>query len=310
MQQGARGRGGNHGTQQPSVERHLCGLGERGERQQNDRHHQQRRLRGSGTGKLDHARDGQRHAVNVQVHESGQKRDTAQHVEDDLGESVFYGLGRARVANHEERAHGGDFPATEQPLKVVACHDDEHGREEQEHKRQELRASVGRRLPAQRCLVLVVGLEVLHVAQGVHADKAADNADGKHHDHTHVIQVERRGGDNLGRGQRHSSEGNRTHQLHHAEHRGERALIFTRVVQDDGAQDHVDDGADDREHMRGAGGDLKALRTRAKKHDGDYNCHRHNNAGAYKPYRIAGAVTAREQHAQRRYQRKQGKEIQ
>lgn len=47
-----------------------------------------------------------------------------------------------------------------------------------------------------------------------------------------------------------------------------------------------------------------------KKHDGDYNCHRHNNAGAYKPHRIAGAATAREQHAQRRYQRKQGKEIQ
>ena len=310
MQQGARGRGGNHGTQQPSVERHLCGLGECGERQQNDRHHQQRGLRGSGAGKLDHARDGQRHAVNVQVHKSGQKRDTAQHVEDDLGESVFYGLGRARVANHEERAHGGDFPATEQPLKVVACHDDEHGREEQEHKRQELRASVRRRLPAQRCLVLVVGLEVLHIAQGVHADKAADNADGKHHDHTHVIQVERRCRDGFGRGQRHSCKGERAHQLHHAEHTGKRVPIFERVVQDDGAQNYVDDGADDREHMRGAGGDLKALRTRAKKHDGDYNCHRHNNAGAYKPYRIAGAVTAREQHAQRRYQRKQGKEIQ
>ena len=127
VQQGARGRGGNHGTQQPRVERHLCGLGERGERQQNDRHHQQRRLRGSGAGKLDHARDGQRHAVNVQVHESGQKRDTAQHVEDDLGEGVLDGLGRARVANHKERAHGGDFPAAEQPLKVVARHDDEHG---------------------------------------------------------------------------------------------------------------------------------------------------------------------------------------
>ena len=62
--------------------------------------------------------------------------------------------------------------------------------------------------------------------------------------------------------------------------------------------------------MRGAGGNLEALRGRAKKHDGDYNRHRHNDARAYKPYRIAGAVTAREQHAQRRYQRKQGKEIQ
>ena len=62
--------------------------------------------------------------------------------------------------------------------------------------------------------------------------------------------------------------------------------------------------------MRGAGGNLKALRARAKKHDGDYSCHRHNNAGTYEPHRIADAVTAREQHAQRRYQRKQGKEIQ
>ena len=62
--------------------------------------------------------------------------------------------------------------------------------------------------------------------------------------------------------------------------------------------------------MRGARCHLKALRTRAKKHDGDYNRHRHNDAGTYEPHRIAGAVTAREQHAQRRYQRKQGKEIQ
>ena len=230
MQQGARGRGGNHGTQQPSVERHLCGLGECGERQQNDRHHQQRGLRGFGAGKLDHARDGQRHAVNVQVHESGQKRDTAQHVKDDLGEGVLDGLGRARVANHKERAHGGDFPAAEQPLKVVARHDDEHGREEQEHKRQELRATVGRGLPAQRGPVLVVGLEVLHVAQGIHADHAADNADGEDHDHAHIVQVERRCGDGFGRGQRHGCKGERAHQLDYAEHRGERVPIFIRVV--------------------------------------------------------------------------------
>ena len=43
-----------------------------------------------------------------------------------------------------------------------------------------------------------------------------------------------------------------------AEHRGERVPIFVRVVQDDGAQDDVDNGTDDREHMRGAGGNLKA----------------------------------------------------
>ena len=246
----------------------------------------------------------------MQEHKARQKRDTAQHVKDDLGESVLDGLGRARVANHKERAHGGDFPAAEQPLKVVARHDDEHGREEQEHKRQELRATVGRGLPAQCGLVLVVGLEVLHITQGIHADEAANNADGEDHDHAHVVQVERRRRDGFDRGQRHGCKGERAHQLDYAEHRGERVPIFVRVVQDYGAQDDVDDGADDREHMRGAGGNLKALRTHAKKHDGDYNCHRHNNAGAYEPHRIAGAVTAREQHAQRRYQRKQGKEIQ
>ena len=246
----------------------------------------------------------------MQEHKARQKRDAAQHVEDDLGKGVFDGLGRARVANHEERAHGGDFPTAEQPLQVVARHDDEHGREEQEHKRQELRATVGRGLPAQRGLVLVVGLEVLHVAQGIHADQAADDADGEHHDHAHAVQVERSGSDDLGRRQRHGREGDRAHQLDYAEHRGERALIFARVVQDDGAQDHIDDGADDREHMRGAGGDLKALRARAKKHDGDYNRHRHDDAGAYEPHRIASAVTTHEQHAQRRYQRKQGKDIQ
>ena len=265
VQQGARGRGSDHGAEQPGVERHLRGLGERGKRQQNDRHHQQSGLRGAGAGKLDHARDGQRHAVNVQVHESGQKRDAAQHVEDDLGKGVFDGLGRARVANHEERAHGGDFPAAEQPLQVVARHDDEHGREEQEHERQELRATVGRGLPAQRGLVLIVRLEVLHVAQGIHTDEAADDADGEDHDHAHVVQVERRSGDDLDRRQRHGRKDGRAHQLDYAEHRGERALKFARVVQDDVAQDHVDGGDDDRERRRGAGGNLKALRTRAKK---------------------------------------------
>ena len=303
-------RGGDHGTQQPSVERHLCGLGERGERQQDDRHNQQRRLHGAGAGKLDHAGDGHRHAVEVQEHKTRQKRDAAQHVEDDLGEGVFDGLGRARVANHEERAHGGDFPTAEQPLQVVARHDDEHGREEQEHERQELRATVGRGLPTQRGLVLVMGLEVLHVAQGIHTDEAADDADGEDHDHAHVVQVERRSGDDLDRRQRHGRKGNGTHQLHYAKYGGEHALIFVCVAQDDGAQNHIDNGADDREHMRGVGGDLKALRTRAKKDDGDYNRRRHNDAGAYQPYRIAGAVAANEQHAQRRYQRKQGKEIQ
>ena len=127
MQQRTRGRGGDHGTEQPGVKRHLGGLGKGGERQQDDRHHQQRGLRGAGAGKLDHARDGERHAVEVQEHKARQKRDATQHVEDDLGKGVFDGLGRARVANHEERAHGGDFPAAEQPLQVVARHDDEHG---------------------------------------------------------------------------------------------------------------------------------------------------------------------------------------
>ena len=158
--------------------------------------------------------------------------------------------------------------------------------------------------------MLVVGLEVLHVAQGIHTDEAADNTDSENHDYAHVVQVEWGGGDDLGHGQRHGCKGNGAHQLDYAEHTGKCVPIFVRVVQDDGAQNYVDGGADDREHMRGAGGNLKALRTRAKKHDGDYNCHRHNNAGTYEPHRIAGAVTAREQHAQRRYQRKQGKEIQ
>lgn len=139
-------------------------LGKGGERQQDDRHHQQRGLRGVGSGKLDHTGDGLRRAAYMQVHEARQKRNAAQHVEDDLGKGIFDGPGRARVANHKKRAHGGDFPATEQPLQVVAYHDNEHGREEQGHERQELRTTVGRSLPAQRGLVLVVRLEVLHVA--------------------------------------------------------------------------------------------------------------------------------------------------
>lgn len=71
-------------------------------------------------------------------------------------------------------------------------------------------------------------------------------------------------------------------------------LLYLRsVVQDDGAQDHVNDGAviESTGEVPGAS---RALRARAKKHDGDYNRHRHNDARAYKPSASRARSPARE----------------
>ena len=224
-----------------------------------------RGLCGSGAGKLDHARDGQRHAVNVQKHKARQKRDAAQHLRMIAGKGILDGLRRARVANHEERAyHGGDFTMqnSHSRLSLVTMTNI---------------AGRNRNMSARNC-----GRRSVRSARAVRPRarrgpgspscnpkaytqiRLPTMPTAEDHDRAHVVQVERRRRDGFGSGQRHGCKGERAHQLDYAEHRGERVPIFVRVVQDDGAQDDVDNGTDDREHMRGTGGNLKALRTRAK----------------------------------------------
>ena len=117
-----------------------------------------------GRGDVDEAREREGHVGQVHDDERRVEREAADHVEDDLQQRALARLGRAGVADHEERADGGDLPARDEPVEVVGRHDDEHAGEEQEHERQELVAAIVRLATlAAGGLVLVV-LEVLHVA--------------------------------------------------------------------------------------------------------------------------------------------------
>ena len=140
----------------------------------------------------------------------------AHHVEVDLQDGALARLGCVRVADHEERADGGDLPAGEHPVHVVRGHDDEHRGKEQEHEGRELVTAVVDLAAGGAGRLVLVVLEVLHVAQGVHADRAAHQAHDEHHDHGEVIHVERLLEDVLGRrGQRSAPDGEE--ELHHGE---------------------------------------------------------------------------------------------
>ena len=122
----------------------------------------------------------------VQRHEEA---DAAKQVHDDLAERVGDGLVRSRVGDEQERAGGRDFPAREHPCHVVGEHDDVHGRQEQEHEREERRTAVLALQPRPSGSML---LEVHHVPERIHADAAADDADDERHDDGERVDVEAR----------------------------------------------------------------------------------------------------------------------
>ena len=115
--------------------------------------------------------------------EGDEEPDAAKQIHDDLTECVVDGFICTRVADKQERADGRDLPAGEHPHHVVREHDDEHRREEQEHEREERGAPV-------LGTFWLMGLEIDHVSEGVHADAAADDADDERHDDRQRINVE------------------------------------------------------------------------------------------------------------------------
>ena len=138
-----------------------------------------------------HGVDGQRHVDGVQVDHGDVERQAAHHVEVDLQQGVLLGLGRLRVADHKERADRGDLPAGEDP--VQCCRRGRWtniaDRKRNMSARNLLRRSCGSR-PSRACgRVLMMLDKILHVAQGVHADDAAHDADDEHHDDRQVVDV-------------------------------------------------------------------------------------------------------------------------
>ena len=188
VQKGTRGRGRNHGAEQPGMEGHLGGLGERRKSKQGQRQHGE-----AGRGAATAHEGAELEGVHLRAHvnEGKRERDTAEHVHPDLAERVGRGLRRLGVADEEERADGGDFPHREHPHQVVEEHEAEHGGEEGEHHREEDRLAIGRRLLALSGELVLMMLEVAHVAAGVHDDAAADDAHDEHHDGAERVDIDR-----------------------------------------------------------------------------------------------------------------------
>ena len=139
MEQRRGGRGCHHGAQQPGVERHLRGLRDAGERQQDRgqrRHGRERVTQGDELLKGEDAQGARG------VEQRQDERDAADHVHDDLAEGVADGLVGLGVADEQEGAHRGDLPARKQPRHVVREDDQVHGGQEQEHEGEEQRTAV------------------------------------------------------------------------------------------------------------------------------------------------------------------------
>ena len=138
---------------------------------------------GLGDADLQELEERQRVELDGHDVQSRQEGDAAQQVHDDLAEGVLDGLLGTGEADEEEGAHRGDLPAGEQPQHVVREHDEEHGRQKDEHEGEERRPAV---LRAFR----LVRLEVFHVTESVHADAGADDADDERHEQRQRVEVQ------------------------------------------------------------------------------------------------------------------------
>ena len=232
MQKRRGGRRRHHGTEEPCVEGHLRGLREPGEGERRDRQRDEGGVLNADLQELEQRQRAQLDGADVQCAEEG---DAADEVHDDLTEGVSHGLLGAGVADEEERAHRGDLPAGEQPHHVVREHDEEHRREEGEHEGEEHRAAILRAFG-------LVGLEVLHVAEGVHADARADDADDERHEQRQRVEVEPlRDGQAVGERE---LEHERARHLDGGEHAGRHVLMTDAEEEDGRGDEHAHDHAD------------------------------------------------------------------
>ena len=211
-------------------------LGEAGERERRDRQHDH-----AGVGDADLQELEERQRVELDGHDvqGRQEGDAAQQVHDNLAEGVLDGLLGTGEADEEEGAHRGDLPAGEQPQHVVREHDEEHGRQKDEHEGEERRPAV---LRAFR----LVRLEVFHVTESVHADAGADDADDKRHEQRQRVEVQPFGHEDVvGETE---LEHKRADHLDGCEHASPQVLVLNAEVQDGGSDEHADGHADVVDH--------------------------------------------------------------
>ena len=166
------------------MERHLSGLRDARQAEAGKREDHQR---GGNRAEHDEVSEVDALEVDGQVIQRAQECDAAHQVHDDLAERVVDGFIGFREADEQKRAQRGYFPGGEQPHQVVEENDAVHGGEEHEHQREKRGPAVG---------LLGIGVmdaevEIVHVADGVHADARADDADDQRHDERERIKVKR-----------------------------------------------------------------------------------------------------------------------
>ena len=288
------GRGRHHGAEQPRVEGHLSGFGKARKRESG---HRQRHQSGVFHADAQKLQEGKRLELHRHDEERRQKRDAAGEVHDDLAEGVAHGLLGAGEPDEEERAHRGDLPAREQPHHVVGEHDEKHRGEEHEHEGKKRRAAV---LGALRLVLL----EVLHVAQGVHADAAAHHADDERHEQRERVEVERLGhGHAVGEPE---LEDEGADELDGRQHARPNVLVADAIVQDGRRHKHAHRKADVVDHRRvELEGHIARSQVRRNQPYGNQGYDRSRTAGQYFAHPLRSRKEHRDRHCKRKRDEKQ-----
>ena len=217
----------DHSAQQPGVERHLRRFGHARKAQARKREYHERRRERADDDEVEEI-DG----VEFEHHEEerSQKGDAADHVHDDLTERIRDRFLSAGVADEEEGANCGDLPTGIEPDEIVAEDDRIHRCKEDEHEREEARTTIR--------FMLMFGLEVFHVANGVDANACAHKADDERHDERERINIKTAGAYDIVRAS--ELEDERADKLDGRKAQHPEPSILDTVEDNDCADDHAD----------------------------------------------------------------------
>ena len=209
------------------MERHLCRFGHARKAQAREReHHKCRRERADD----DEVEKINRVELEHHEEERCKKCDAADHVHDDLTERVRDRFLSAGVANEKEGTNRSDLPTSIEPDEIVAEDDRIHRCKEDEHEREETRTTIR--------FMLMFGLKVFHVANGVDADACAHKADDERHDERERINIETAGAHDIVRAS--ELEDERADKLDGRKAQHPEPSILDAVEDNDCADDHAD----------------------------------------------------------------------
>ena len=180
MQQGARRRRRNHRAEQPSVERHLRTLRERGEGETCDRkHHKCLPRRGGFRGDL---REICHVKLKCAVQNGDGKPESAEQIHPQCLERIGDGLRQLVVPDQQEGADARHFPEEKDPPEIVREQKAEHGSKENEQHGEKPRAALR--------IIRVVLMIIPDIPVRIAADQSSDDANHKAHHHRQIIDAD------------------------------------------------------------------------------------------------------------------------